>query len=472
MSNKFKIILISAATLLGSSLFATQAFAFGSILYQSTPTNWDSIGGSGFREFGTSFVPSTTLYTCSVGLALGNNNSDSNSWTIYLRDGGTNPSDGALLSATATVTTDWPTGGSPAITDFNLNFCTNLIAGHTYFIHATKTAGDYTTWAMGKILSGVNPEQNSVWTYNGTTWSQFSGDQELSIRFRGPYTQIGFNTLTNGGTYADFSNWSVGLGYPANNSVIKVSYYTTGNASTTYNDQSVWFPPLSSSAFIIPKSQPLWHAPYVSSINWVASVAIYDPTGTTIVASSSPIGFIINATAPISYTPTSTTPYATATSTASFQFGNVDCTVSTGWFDVPTGEGWYCILRKSGAWLFQSLFVPSNLSTDYMRNTYADFEQVFPFSIFFKITNTLSAGIADTSLGSAKSVVYTFESPRLYSVTGAVIYATSTDSITFSQSTTLASLIGADIVLLLFNGILMVAILVMIYLIYRMFFHH
>lgn len=362
--------------------------AFGSTLYESAPTNWDNMGASGFRQFGSSFVPASDLYACSLGLAMGNFNGDTDAWTINLRQGGTNPSNGALISSVSTVPAEWPNGTTPAITDFNLDFCTNLTAGQTYFVEMVQPDADFTQWKMGKILTGTHAEQSSVWFYNGTVWAQFTGDQELSIRFKGDYTSVAFNTLVNGGTYADFNNWDVTLGYPDNNSVVRVNYEFAGGG-TPYVDTATWHPPLSSTAFQIPKSQPLWRIPYTYQTQWIASIFVYDSTGSTVVASSTPIGFTINGAVAVSYTPTSTTPYSFSTSTAAFNYDTIVCDEDVGFWG-----GLGCNFRKAGVWILQVLFVPGQYSIGFIQSAYAQFQEVFPFNIFFGLNTIVQDSIS------------------------------------------------------------------------------
>jgi len=180
--SRLPIAILAAAVLLIGPL---SALAYDT-LFQSSNANYDNIGSSGFRWFGTTYLPQTGQQVCSIGLALGNNNSDSDSWDINFRSGGTNPDNGTLLETIATTAGQWPTSTTPGFTAFDLASCHTLTSGGTYFIEAKKNGGaGFTQWKMGKNIGTSYPELTNVWTYNGTTWSQFSGTQPLAVQING-----------------------------------------------------------------------------------------------------------------------------------------------------------------------------------------------------------------------------------------------------------------------------------------------
>lgn len=300
-----------------------------------------------------------------------------------------------------------------------------------------------------------------------------SGTETLADLYFNVYTtqEIGFNTLTDGGTYSDFENWDLSLGSPPINAVVEVLYLQNG---TTYGfrDRATWYPPYSQTSFQVPKSTPLWKVPYNFDTQWSARAYLYDTDGETVIASTNEITFTINGAVATTYTPSSTTPYATVSSTTEFSYQNIDCTIDTGWTGVPTAKGWECILRKSGSWLFQLIFVPSTVSTNFLSSAYSEFKTVFPFSIFFSITDTLTSAIGDEDLVASQDITYTWESPRLISPSGSVLTASSSDNITFSSDTTLSSIIGASLQNTLFNGLLLLFIIASVYGIYKLFVHH
>jgi len=229
-------VLVAAFLLIGP--FSALAF---DTLFQSANTNWDNIGSSGFRWFGTTYLPQDGQQVCSIGLALGNNNSDTDSWDINLRSGGTTPSNGTLLETITTTAGQWPTSTTPGFTAFNLASCHTLNSGSTNFIEVKKNGGaGFTTWKMGKSIGPNEPELTNVWTYNGTTWSQFSGTQELAVQINGNAgnaVSISYPTIIN---ISDFNYFILNYNVQAGAIDFNVDYATSssnlGSAATRFTD--------------------------------------------------------------------------------------------------------------------------------------------------------------------------------------------------------------------------------------------
>lgn len=257
-------------------------------------------------------------------------------------------------------------------------------------------------------------------------------------------------------TMQDFQNWRVtGTNLDIGDS-IRILYGTqASNTSETgislFEDRYTWsyFSPFADN-FPITKTQTLYYPPQ-DTVGWVAYARVYT-SSSVLLAQSDVVYFNIG-------TPSS----------------EIDCSAfSTALFTSTTMEGFFCHVKKTSYdvfnWLIDAIFVPDKIATNIIDSQYQSFKMAFPFSVFYSITGAVSSSISSTT--PAQSVVYTLETPRQIGVSGAVLTASSTDDITFSSSSTLESFIGEDLQIILFNGILLMAIIGAMYISYKFLFHH
>jgi len=292
---------------------------------------------------------------------------------------------------------------------------------------------------------------------------QLADDNDFS-----PGPGIDWNTLTDGGTFSDFNYWDLNLTSVNQNDYVSVVYspLVGGESSEeTYVDTKTWRIPLAVSPFLVPKSEPLWHPPYLQNVEWEAVAYLFDSSGNTL-AFTDVIDFTINGSAPATTLPGSSTLYYYSTSTENFVYDNVDCTITTGWLGTPTLEGWECLFRKVGAWLGQLFFVPTDTSLSFISDTFSDFKTIFPFSLFFTINNEFQNQSQYTS-SSLTSLSFQYD-PLEYTPVGDLTsnYG-ATETITILNSSTLVDVVGASTANAWFNFLITMFGLYVIYKIYR-----
>lgn len=168
------------------------------------------------------------------------------------------------------------------------------------------------------------------------------------------------------------------------------------------------------------------------------------------------------------------------------QAGTCDSASSTivdVWNTGGTMQAFSCVITRSVNFGINLILLPHSWTKGLLGQQYDEFKQVFPFSIFFGLTDRFLAATQSSTIATAQTLTYNWESPILYSFGGGhtggggatgnynVLVASSSDSITFSNSNTLSNTIGRDQVVMIMNAILLIAIMTMIYIIYRMFYH-
>jgi len=235
MSRSTRVILAGLATI---AILAPFFSALGySTIFQSTLTNYDNIGSSGFRWFGSTYLPQSGQRVCAVGLALGNSATDTDAWDILLRSGGSNPDNGTLIDTISTASSSWSTSTAPGYQQFNFSSCHTLTSGGTYFFEVKKNGGgSFTQWKMGKNIGTSYPELTNVWYYDGSAWAQFTGTQPLGIQVlgeTGSAISIDFPT-DNTSLVGDFNAWTLSYNSPSGDHTFYVDYATsTGNLSAS-----------------------------------------------------------------------------------------------------------------------------------------------------------------------------------------------------------------------------------------------
>jgi len=145
-------------------------------------------------------------------------------------------------------------------------------------------------------------------------------------------------------------------------------------------------------------------------------------------------------------------------------------TISQVWNTAGTAQGLSCVFQRSIEFGLRLFLFPHDFSKTIIANQYWSFKRVFPFSIFFKLSDGVSGAVSDQSLGTAKSWTFTFEEP-VYIGVGGGITPSSTTLIVMSDENTLTGILGFTVVDLLFNGLLTILTISLMFILYKLMFH-
>lgn len=373
-----------ASLSLAAVLFAISAgSAQAAVLFQSGANTFDNIGSSGFRWFGTTYLPQTSQRVCSVGFAVGNNSGDTDGWTIYLRSGGSDPDGGTLIDSIATTAGQWSTSTTPGFTSFDFDNCHTLTGGGTYFFALKKNGGaGFTTWKMGKTIGANEAELTNVWTYNGSAWSQFTGTQELGVQVSGDAgnaVEITFPTATS--YSGDFNSFWLSYAAGAGETTFRV-YYATSSAnlnssSTRWEDTNGLSlgGQVFGSAIPVVKTNTL-----LPGLGYYARAQL-EQNGTNI-ATSTEVSFEIAGGGSLdSFSRFLITTQPTSTSTAL----TVTCDPDSSFF------------ANSFCKLFQYLFVPDPGIWDSFKGLQSELAAKPPFGYVSSVTSALSGDLVSSS---------------------------------------------------------------------------
>lgn len=366
-----------------------------------------------------------------------------------------------IQDALWTISWDTPNYVYDSARDYTFSLATANVTDVVYWRGTSSTS-----FPDGQEWNSIGPLSTGCTFYiSGSIWHCTNTDLADLYFTVNDSNFISFSEITDGGTYSDFSYWTVDFMSTSTNPIVKINYSRQSDPDTIFTDTRAWAIPLTNTGFQILKSQALWFPPLTYNSQWYAQAFLYLSDGSTIIASTTQIGFTVNGAETVTYSPSSTTSYGNVSTTLDFDYDTITCSEDVGFWG-----GLGCNLRKAGIWILQAIFVPSKLTTNFMSNTFGEFKTVFPFSIFFKVTDTALSAIGTEE--TPQSVIYTLETPRLNSISGSTIYSSSTDSITFSNANTLSDILGEDLITMLFNAILLVAIIAMIIIVYKKFIHH
>lgn len=181
---------------------------------------------------------------------------------------------------------------------------------------------------------------------------------------------------TNGTTIPDFSAWSIDVSNPTSTvSGTAFVRYSQSTSTWQHSDAVSYAPFVSSNPLSIPKRQSLYNFQNSTSSVWYAQPVLQGSWGTIF---GNVISFTINAPLEGEQAPPQ-----------SFR-GCFDQSAS--FFSSSTIKGIACIF-----------FVPGESSTGFMANAYESFQNVFPFSLFFAIADTIESEL-DTATQSTLSL--------------------------------------------------------------------
>lgn len=490
--NKYflKIIPIVLITLLAFNFVSAATFQDF-----STPNNTDLIitnltGVERAAQGRFSFTQTGSVGA--VQLLLKKTGSPTSTITVNLVavSGGNNPEEGTIV---ATSTIDGSTlTTSYASTTFTFTTPVNIIStSQLYFLKIYQTTGasnsDY--YSAGSDGTGNALANQNVWRRSGGNWTSEATAWDMYMVFGDASGLLGFGFIypTNGlENITDFAHWEVAAGNLVSrgdifwvdysqNSATTTSVTSLGDSIVIFSATSTWSDPNTftdpTSDFLIQKNRQLANGV------WYAMLFHYD-SNLHFIEQTEPIVFSVGQQNSTIYNfvqsinDLASTTLDNAITQMNTTCDNASTTITQVWQTYGTGEGLQCVFQRSLNFGLRLFIFPHSFSQEILKQQWEGFKTVFPFSAFFKITDTALTAINDQTLAPAKSVEYTWETPRLLSANGvSVLTASSADTITFASSSTLESLIGASTVLILFNGILLLAILWSLYIIYRLLFH-
>jgi len=357
---------------------------------------------------------------------------------------------------------------------------------HTIYGSATDVFSGGTCYKMG---SGANV--------------QCTGMSDTSFFVTGSLPAIGFISPTDGSAVTDFNNWSVSVGGSASNGdLFTVAYSFQSTTSTSCgvkckDSAGTTYPQFADNlsgsftltngyrggevpaawngvgnAVLVPKLQTLTVGNfYYAIVTRFNSAGVFQEQSSLISFAVTDGGYNVFAN-PDSYFAISSSTLASLQASLDTDCSNASSSIVSIFNASGTLQAVSCVFQRSANYALNLFILPHAWSKNVLSQQYEDFKGVFPFSIFFGLTDKFNAAVQDASSSPAQTLTYTWETPQLTSVNGSTTVASSTDSITFSNSTTLSDLLGRDVVILIFNAILLIAICVMMYLVYRIFFHH
>ncbi len=283
----------------------------------------------------------------------------------------------------------------------NNSTCTNAAGG---ICPGALPNGTY-YWFVGR--SGAVGSPNILGTCLGHSAADcFTGGAEFGLvqftvnnSIAPPLTPgISFERPLSGNSVADFQTWAIAassttaLG-PLGGKTIIIDYgcnpatYAGSIGSCPFQDSLV-IPsnvPYYVSDIFIAKSQTL------KTLLYFAEAHLLNSSGTAEIANSGLISFTIDSTFPPTLVPSSTTPYAYSTSTNLLSPGALACV------DGVSFEAFGCYLELAVGKIGQFLFVPSTDLTTQFQVILASYKNIFPFQIFFGITDSVQQGIATAS---------------------------------------------------------------------------
>lgn len=357
---------------------------------------------------------------------------------------------------------------------------------------------------------GTNP---NLLTYGSNSEIYLYGDfttayniTDLYFTIEGTPAPLGFVTPTNGYSGIDFANWVVNIGnYAVNGDYYFVAFSKVNTTSTScvtcidasgthftqfadstgfHTSGSVYGEYNNTTALTlqIPKLEALR-----LNTTYYAILTHFDTNG-DYVEQTSVITFTITSLNPDVYAQLDDYFYVASSTLSDIQAkyattcDNASSSIPAIWATDGTIQAFGCMITRTAEFGINLFVLPHQWTKGLLGQQWEDFKHVFPFSIFFDLTDTFASKLSNTSSSPALAVEFNWETPTLFSggasggggASGSynVLIASSTDTITFSNSDTLTNLLGREIVIMLMNGILIIALITMMYIIWRLFFHH
>lgn len=423
--------------------------AEGASLAQQLDENGN--GGSGQALIQT-FTPVTSGFAKFVYLRAQLNASGVATTSVSIFDL-SDPSSGlSNLVETSTTTNAFAGNNGDTVT------ATSTLAGTTY-LQAGRT---YTLWASDPATDVlIQYKTTSLDTYNsGQGYYRISQSQYGSLfdlngqrDWRFDITDAnGASLLSNAGTpqllfptnninTADFDNW---VGRVTSSSISGTFFvrYSQSTSTWQYSDPVVYASSTGTASFNVPKRRSLWDYNATSTMVWYAQVAIQNADGTS-------YGAIVqfNVTGPDD---------SDNAPPNSFTFEGPNCDSSTTAAS-STLQEIGCELRAAGFALMKFFVVPGQSSTAFLISSYEDFQEVFPFSIFFSLTDLAYEETSSTSTAGSVTIPWPSE------IGGGSV-------VVFGTSTALKTITSNAFASTLFNAILLIAVFAFGYAIFKIIF--
>lgn len=330
-----------------------------------------------------------------------------------------------------------------------------------------------------------------------------TGMADANYIITGTLPAMGFINPTDGSAVQDFNNWSITVGATATSGDLYIVSYSLQSSTSTScgvkckDSAGTTYPQFADNGdgsftltngyrggevpaawsgvgngLQVPKFQTL-----IVGNFYYAIITHFNSSG-VFIDQSGLIGFTITSgnynvfANPDDYFSIASSTLSSLAGTLNTDCSNASSSIVSIFYSSGTLQAVSCVFQRSANYALSLFILPHEWSKNILQTQYEDFKGVFPFSIFFSLTDKFNAAVLNSSSSPATAVTYTWETPRQIGVNGSIITASSSDSITFSNSTTLSDLLGRDVQILIFNAILLIAIAIMMYLTYRIFFHH
>jgi len=463
-----KKYLFTTFALLLITFFAIQpAFATDRSYILQNVHNWNvSLNGSYYvgQEFRINGTPLISGFKVSAAFGI---TTAAKSWTASLF-----AEDGTLLATKSVTNAIGAQGGSVM---FNLAFDTpyQVTTAGQYFVGIKYNSGEGASLSMNTTDVYTN---GCLRNYDGAgpiTDNACQGSGAYDMRFdiqASDAPQISFDTryLTNGTTTADFGYWNLVLGNVSSSKVVAITYWRT-NSDIVATTTDALLVNVDSTYVRVGKSKDLADAYiyYPGDNDWTAYAEVWDPTtyfypgGGTYQAITSQITFTIDAARPYFESEAFKQGLIYASSSAQLA---AEAQGGCG-TDTLFGVDILCSIQKGFYWLFSALFQPSEdgRGSGMLKIASDQFQQVFPFSLFYNLRSIVSAQVTSySSAGTPLAMTVAFSA-----IPGGATPATST--ITFANSTVLKDTVFQGSSTLLswwYNLILIIVIVIFAYALY------
>lgn len=301
---------------------------------------------------------------------------------------------------------------------YSLYLATSTISPRGMYLCSTKGDG-----------SGNPCTTRSITSSPGFDFTMSTNSSTANIAFLHP-----FSTSTK---FNEFSDWSVEITESNTSTQNRFVVVDFSQSTTTLGRDKVNSSIYSGNVFgtfqkSFRKTVPLLFPPYSSDQIWYAQASIVH--GTSTVAKSTILQFTITSSTSGIVNPTSTNPLANVNiggiEVESGAF-NVDCSAFTlGLFSSTTIPAIFCQVKKTTYEIVDFLFIPSIAATSDFFNKLSLFRDVFPFSPFFTVLDT----IGDESENFVVDDSMSFNLPLTFSSSSITILSSSTISDHLGQS--------------------------------------
>jgi hypothetical protein len=346
---------------------------------------------------------------------------------------------------------DLPTSTTGGEFLFNFDLATASPATGTVTLNPLKTYGiTILGFNGGSILGGdSNPYTNGSSSINTAvtphTCADTANNFDMYIKFTSGSSSgtATFGWPTEGVMTPYFTNWVIELNgvnpFPTQPYLLQVGYAPySSSTSYAFNDYASVIPEASSTLFAFPKSTNLWDRPLLEgwdSKSWVAVVSLFsDITKTQLLSQQS---IVFETTSRYSTSTVSSTPATIAAGVVGYQSPlayttDVDCSQydAGSLFSTAVLPALGCFFQKGLVAAVDLIVLPHDAPKQYLTDSFGLFKNVFPFSVFFSLTDTV---ISQTASGTT---VYSndlrLDLPMLFNG----------DKIAIMNSSTLSGIIG------------------------------